>query len=142
MDPISSVAMGIAGPLFGLIDSLFTSDEERDAAKLKILEMEQRGELAQIAVNLQEAKSESLFVSGWRPFIGWTCGAALAYEFLFRPLLLFAVNAGALWSGGPVFDPALLPVFDWAALMPVLLGMLGLGGLRTVEKIKSANKNR
>ncbi len=141
MDPIESVVKGVAGPLFGLVDSLFTSDEEREAAKLRLLEMEQRGELAQIAVNIQEAKSENLFKSGWRPFIGWTCGAALAYEFVGKPVLLFLINASALWFGGPVFDPSILPILDWAALMPVLLGMLGLGSLRTVEKIKGRSKS-
>lgn len=139
---IGSIVSGIAGPLFGLVDQLFTSDEEREAAKLKLIEMEQRGELAQIAVNMQEAKSESTFVAGWRPFIGWTCGSALAYEFVIKPFLVFAMNAGALWLDGPALDPALLPDLDWSALMPVLLGMLGLGGLRTIEKVKGANKNR
>src|SRR5690606_34006090 len=76
---ISGVVSGLAAPLFELVDALFTSDEERAEARRRLLEMEQRGELAQVAVNLQEARSESLFVAGWRPFIGWSCGAALAY---------------------------------------------------------------
>lgn len=142
VNPVAGVVEGIAGPLFGLIDNLFTSDEERAEAKRRLLEMEQKGELAQIAVNMQEAQSESLFVSGWRPFIGWTCGAALAYEFVVKQMLIFAVNASAAYTSGPLFDPSLLPTLDWSALMPVLLGMLGLGGMRTFEKLRGANKNR
>lgn len=139
---LQSVVSGVAGPLFNLVDQLFTSDDERAEAKRKLLEMDQRGELAQIAVNMKEAESESVFVAGWRPFIGWTCGAALAYEFVLKPALVFGMNAGALWFDGPAMDPALLPELDWGSLMPILLGMLGLGGLRTFEKVKSANKNR
>jgi len=139
---ISGVVSGLAAPLFELVDALFTSDEERAEARRRLLEMEQRGELAQVAVNLQEARSESLFVAGWRPFIGWSCGAALAYEFVAKPFLLFFANASALWLDGPLFDPALLPELDWGALMPVLLGLLGLGGLRTLEKVRGVNKRR
>ena len=135
---VAPIIGALAGPLMGLIDDLFTSDEEREAAKLKLLQMEQNGELAQIAVNMQEAKSENVFISGWRPAVGWTCTAAFAYAFVLQPFAAFI----ALVSG---MDPALLealPDLDIGAMMPVLLGMLGLGTLRSVEKIKGSNKNR
>tara|TARA_R110000851_G_scaffold188923_1_gene338985 strand:- start:22 stop:393 length:372 start_codon:yes stop_codon:yes gene_type:complete len=122
----------------GLIDDLFTSDEERAEAKVKLLEMEQKGELAQIAVNMQEAKSEHLFVSGWRPAVGWVCVAAFAYTFILMPFGSFI----ALVSG---MDPALLaalPDLDIGSMMPVLLGMLGLGAMRSYEKKSGTNKNR
>jgi hypothetical protein len=122
----------------GLIDDLFTSDEERAEAKVKLLEMEQNGELAQIAVNMQEAKSEHLFVSGWRPAVGWVCVAAFAYTFVLMPFTSFI----ALVSG---MDPALLealPDLDIGSMMPVLLGMLGLGAMRSYEKKSGTNKNR
>lgn len=138
VDPITSIVSGVAGPLFGLIDNLFTSDEEREAAKLKLLEMEQRGELAQISVNMQEAKSEHLFVSGWRPAVGWVCVAAFAYTFVLMPFTSFIALAAGM-------DPALLaalPDLDIGSMMPVLLGMLGLGAMRTYEKKNDANKNR
>jgi hypothetical protein len=89
--------------------------------------------LAQIEVNKTEAASNSLFKGGWRPFIGWTCGAAFAYHFVAQPLLVFILVS----SGQPVPD---LPKFEMDALMTVLFGMLGLGGLRTFEKFKRVSK--
>lgn len=138
IDPVSSIVSGVAAPLFGLIDNLFTSDEEREAAKLKVLQMDQNGELAQIGVNMQEAKSEHLFVSGWRPAVGWVCVAAFAYTFVLMPFASFIALAVGM-------DPELLaalPDLDIGAMMPVLLGMLGLGAMRTYEKKHDANKNR
>lgn len=135
---VAPIIGALAGPLMGLIDDLFTSDEERAEAKVKLLEMEQNGELAQIAVNMQEAKSEHLFVSGWRPAVGWVCVAAFAYTFVLMPFTSFI----ALVSG---MDPALLealPDLDIGSMMPVLLGMLGLGAMRSYEKKSGTNKNR
>lgn len=132
---------GIAQGLFGLIDKLFTSEDERAAAKLKLLEMEQAGQLAQIAVNLKEAECENTFVAGWRPFIGWTCGIAFAYSFVLQPFLTFLAWL-VMASTGERLPVETLPTLDLAGMMPVLLGMLGLGGLRTWEKVTGTNKNR
>ncbi len=89
--------------------------------------------IAQIEVNKVEAASDSIFKSGWRPFIGWVCGVAFAYHFVLQPLLVFVLT----YMGHPV--PA-LPEFDMASLMTVLGGLLGLGGLRTFEKYKGITK--
>ena len=126
----------IASGLFKLIDKLFTSDEEREAAKLKVLELEKAGELAQIGVNAKEAQHSSLFVAGWRPFIGWTCGLAFSWTFLLYPILQFAVIA----FGVPV-DLSMLPVMDLSEMMPVLLGMLGLGAMRSYERRNGVERN-
>jgi len=128
--PAALLAAGpIASGLFGLIDKLFTSDDERMAAKLKVLELEKSGELAQIAVNAQEAQHASIFIAGWRPFVGWVCGLAFTWAFLLYPMLSFFVVAFGL----PV-DLTLVPELDLAAMMPVLMGMLGLGAMRSWEK--------
>lgn len=119
----------IAQGLFGLIDSLFTSDEERMQAKFKLMELEKSGELAQINVNMKEAEHTSLFVAGWRPFIGWVCGLAFAWAFLLYPIVSFVVIA----FGVPV-PLHLIPALDLSAMMPVLMGMLGLGAMRSWEK--------
>lgn len=84
--------------------------------------------LAQIEVNKEEAKG-NWFQSSWRPFVGWTCGVALAYHFVGQPVIIFAI---ALF--GLEIPP--LPEFDMGSLLTVLMGMLGLGGLRTFEKFK------
>lgn len=83
----------------------------------------------QAAINQQEASSNSIFVAGWRPFIGWVCGGAFAYKFVVQPFLVFIIVAC-----GIKFDIKLLPVLDWSEMGTVLLGMLGMGGLRTFEK--------
>jgi hypothetical protein len=89
-------------------------------------------DLAQLGINKIEAAHRSIFVAGWRPFIGWTCGAALCYTYVLQPIIIFImIQTGQLVS---------LPEMDLAAMMPVLMGMLGLGGLRTFEKFKGVSK--
>jgi hypothetical protein len=81
----------------------------------------------QIAINQAEASNPSVFVSGWRPAIGWVCGMACAWNWIGLPI----VKAGLAIYGHPLqLSPA-----DIGEMMPILLGMLGLGGLRTAEKI-------
>jgi len=89
--------------------------------------------LAQVEVNKAEAASGSLFKGGWRPFVGWICGFALLYHFILSPLIIFIVALA-----GATIPP--LPEFDMGSLMTVLLGMLGIGGLRTYEKQKGLAK--
>jgi hypothetical protein len=134
IDPITA-ALEIGGKL---IDKLWPDPAQRDAAKLELLRMQQSGELAQLTaetelakgqlgINTEEAKNSSVFVSGWRPAVGWTCVLGLLYTFLLRPLLA--------WSSGIWEFPA-PPPLDMGDLLTLLLGMLGLGSLRTAEKFK------
>lgn len=87
---------------------------------------------AQMAVNQVEAANPSVFVSGARPFIMWVCGIAFAWQFIALPMLNYLVAL----SG---HAPLVLPVFDYTSLNEVLFGLLGLGALRTVEKLKGVN---
>jgi hypothetical protein len=96
----------------------------REAIKGKELDPQRLIEL-QSEINKLEAQHRSIFVAGWRPFIGWICGFALAYNFIIRDL--------AIWAFGIESVPAPLQMEH---LMTVLLGMLGLGGMRTFEKLK------
>ena len=80
----------------------------------------------QTAINEMEAKHRTIFVAGWRPFIGWVCGIALAYNFIIRDMLV--------WYIGVETAP---PALQMEHLMTVLIGMLGLGGMRTFEKINN-----
>ena len=125
-DPVTA-ALDIGGKL---IDKLWPDPAQRDAAKLRLLELQQAGELAQISVNQEEAKSSSLFVSGWRPSIGWVCSVACAWNWIGLPIAKFAV----LFLGYTAIE---LASADLSEMMPILLGMLGLGGLRTIEKLNS-----
>lgn len=127
---IVSVLMGIAPKL---IDRLFPDAQAAADAKLKLIELQQSGELAamtaQTDINKNEAASTSLFVSGWRPFIGWICGIGFGYQFLAVPL---SAVLSAL-TGHPIS----LPVIVLDTQMTILYGMLGIGfgGLRTYEKL-------
>jgi len=108
-----------------LIDKLIPNPAAQDAARLELLKLQQSGELAamtaQTEINKVEAASGSVFVSGWRPAIGWVCALAMGYQYLARPLLV-------------AFMPALaFPGLD-DNLWQLMMGMLGLGGLRTFEK--------
>ena len=87
----------------------------------------------QIDINKEEAKSRNIFIAGWRPFVGWTCGLALFWHFLGLPVTLFVTG----WFN---LQHPPLPEFDMQSLMTVLLGMLGLGGMRTFEKFKGITK--
>lgn len=127
-------------PLLGQVfDKILPDPQAAAQAKLKALELAQTGELAvldadlklalgQMEVNKVEAGTD-LFRGGWRPATGWACVAGLVYQFLVQPILPWVVTV----SGGHV-PP--LPAIDNETLMVLLTGMLGLGGLRTFEKVK------
>ena len=108
----------------GVINRFFPDKTEQEKAQiaqaLTIMQM-------QMDVNKEEAKSTSVFVSGWRPFIGWVCGMACAWNWLGLPMAV----ALSTYMGHPI--P--LSSADITEMMPVLMGMLGLGGLRTYEKL-------
>lgn len=123
----------LIGPVTNLLDQFIEDKDQKARLSHEIATMAQRHAqeqiLSQLEVNKTEATHRSIWVAGWRPMIGWTCGVALAWHFVLAPVMLFA----AAWAG--VTLPA-LPSFDMDSLMTVLLGMLGLGGLRTFEKSK------
>ena len=83
---------------------------------------------AQLAVDAAEANNKNTFVAGWRPAIGWVCAAAYGYKFVIQPLLVFGLTAAG--------HPVVLPTLDEASMNDVLMGMLGLGGMRTFEKVQ------
>lgn len=136
----------LLGPLLEvgtkLIDRLIPDKQAQAEAKLKLLELQQAGELkqlesdmqlalGQLEVNKTEAATTSLFRGGWRPFIGWICGSGLAFQFVVRPLANWTIAV----QGGTVF----LPGLELDTLMTLLFGMLGLGVYRTAEKLKGIN---
>jgi hypothetical protein len=93
--------------------------------------MQQNGDLqvmaSQMEINKIEAQNPSLFVSGWRPFIGWGCGFAFLYVSLFEPIIRFIASVGFKYTGA-------FPTIDATITMQVLLGLLGLAGMRSWEK--------
>ncbi|UCG19260.1 MAG: hypothetical protein JSU84_03365 [Thiotrichales bacterium] len=119
-------------PLIGsLIDKAIPDADAANKAKAELAMMQAKGELdlmlGQIEINKVEAQHSSVFVSGWRPAVGWICAAALGYEFIAMPLFAWAsLNFG--WQSPPHL------VMD--GLMELVLAMLGVAGLRTFEKYK------
>ena len=127
----------LIGPVTGLLDKVIEDKDQKAALAHEIATMSERHaqELAkgQLEINKAEAASGSVFKGGWRPFIGWVCGVAFAYHFVLQPLIVFGVTAAG------VEIPA-LPEFDMGSLMTVMMGMLGLGCLRSFEKSKGIAK--
>jgi len=128
MDAVS-IMLGIGNKV---IDRLWPDPAQAAAAKLELFKLQQSGELAvitgQMEINKAEAANPSVFVAGWRPFIGWVCGSACAWNWIGLPI----AKALAVYHQVPF---ALSPA-DLSEMMPVLIGLLGLGGLRTVEKLQ------
>lgn len=120
MDPLTA-GLDLAKTV---VNTLFPDKTEAEKQQLAAAVTLVQG---QLAVNQAEATNPSIFVAGWRPFIGWVCGAALVYHYIARPMLPWLL---ALF-GQPVVP---IPPLDMGDLITILLGMLGLGGLRTYEK--------
>jgi hypothetical protein len=114
---------------------LITTDKERMQLELEGRKLDQAIDLAQIEVNKVEAASSSVFVAGWRPAIGWIGAAAMAYQFLLYPMLLWVWTylQGTGWIPKELTPP---PVLDADQLWVILSGILGLAGMRSFEKSK------
>ena len=127
----------LIGPVTGLLDKFIEDKDQKNALAHEIATLAEKqahqAALAQVEVNKAEAQHRSIFVAGWRPFVGWVCGIALAYHFVLAPIILFSVSI----TGVQIPE---LPSFNMETLTTVLLGMLGLGGLRSFEKYKGVSK--
>lgn len=116
-----------------VLDGLFTSDEEKLDKQIILQRLAQQPNLAQVELNKIEAQHRSIFVAGWRPFIGWVCGIALFYNFVVRDVVAWIITA----SGANLSMP---PELAMEHLMTILMALLGLGGYRTVEKLQGRSK--
>jgi hypothetical protein len=148
MNPLISTILGGIN-IDGILGRFFPSKEKAQEFRAQMEQelLRQEGEItkaaiavqqAQIDVNEVEAASSSLFVAGWRPAIGWVCGFSLAWQFILAPLLTWAI---ALYSAETGHQIPPLPVLDGDQLYPILMGMLGLGGMRTFEKLKGVDRS-
>jgi hypothetical protein len=131
MNPLDIITIGAK-----LLDKIIPDKDAREKAQADLLKAAQdqnfQKALAQIEVNKVEAQHSNLFVSGWRPAVGWTCVVGLVYNFIIYPLLLWFIAV----TGSSIEPP---PMFS-ENLMELVLGMLGLGALRTYEKFKGVNR--
>ena len=128
----------LIGPVSGLLDKFIEDKDKKNAIAFELSTMAEKHaqELAkaQLEVNKTEAAHRSLFVSGWRPAVGWTCCIGLASQYILIPMANFALAI--------TDTPIEIPVLDISTMMPVLMGMLGLGAMRTVEKTKGVSRNK
>lgn len=130
---------GIIEAVGGVASDLITTDKERLSAEIELRKLGQAIDLAQIEVNKVEAANPSVFTSGWRPAIGWVGAAAMAYQFLLYPLLVWVWTwlQAQGWVASSMQPP---PMLDTDALWVILSGMLGIAGMRSVEKVKGVAK--
>tara|TARA_B110000503_G_C7049641_1_gene371738 strand:- start:192 stop:590 length:399 start_codon:yes stop_codon:yes gene_type:complete len=128
----------LIGPIAALLDKFIEDKDQKNVLAQQLATMSERHaqELAkgQIEVNKVEASSSSLFVSGWRPAVGWVCVLGMAGNFIIIPLANFVL---ALSDSNIT-----IPLVDTATMMPVLMGMLGLGAMRSAEKIKKVSREQ
>lgn len=121
----------LIGPIAGLLGKFVEDKDQKNALAHEIATLAQKeahkNAALQLDVNKVEAAHKSLYVAGWRPFIGWCCGLGLLYSVLLSPLL-------DIW-----FE---MPVIDSSILMPTMTGMLGLGALRSYEKVKGVSREK
>ena len=136
----------VLGKLFGsgtikavgnIVDELYTSEEEREQAKLAIKKVEAELKKRQMDINLADAQSKAGGVSGmiqriWRPLIGFSCALAIFWEYVLKQFLMFLI-ATFNWETKP------LPELDMGTLMPLVMALLGMGALRSYEKVKKVN---
>lgn len=130
--------LGVLGAIVPIIERLWPDPQKAAEAKLEMFKMEREGafkeismqlqnDLAQLAVNKEESTA-GVFRGGWRPFVGWVCGTSLAYNYIVLPLGTWVAMVIYGYAG------AFPPPIDFSVMAPILLGMLGLGYLRTDEK--------
>jgi hypothetical protein len=142
MNAILSAAIeGILKPVLDLIPNANERSRAKEAAERQLLDMVAKAASEQAETNKIEAAHKSLFVAGWRPFIGWVCGSAFAYHYIVQPFATTIASVVSQWVELP-FDVTQLPSLDMDTLLTVLLGMLGLGGLRTLEKVKGCAREK
>jgi Protein of unknown function (DUF3154). len=140
MNPLVNI---LVGPIFEtiskVIDRVWPDPQQAAAAKLEMFKMQQAGEfkeidtdlqlmLGQLEVNKAEASSGNWYAASWRPTIGYICCLALAGQFIAHPIVMWYVAYAHLNIS--------IPAFDFGPLMTIVLSLLGVGGLRTLEKIK------
>ena len=131
LDPITAISDLIKTGL----EKWLPDANQREKASLEIAQMVHQGNMAQIEVNKIEAASSNLFVAGWRPAIGWICGAGYAYNFILQPFLIFMLTAAQV-----SINTTQLPALDIGEMSLMLANLLGFGVMRTYEKVKGNGK--
>ena len=139
MSGLIDFSLGDIGSVFKDIREAWTGESIKDPTKLaeidyKLTALENQLKLGQIAINKAEATNPNIFVAGWRPFIGWVGGLSLAYNFIVQPTII--------WYAGFHKVVIATPTLDTGTLMTLVLAMLGVGGMRSFDKIKGIDTKK
>ena len=129
---------GLVDSVGKIVDDLHVSEEEKQQAKAKLIELENQIKLKQMAINLADSQSQAGGISGflqraWRPLIGFSCALAIFWEFVLSKFILFI-------CGLFQYEVLNIPQLDMGTLMPLVMSLLGMGALRTFEKTKGVAK--
>ena len=122
----------LIAPVAGILDKFVEDKDLKMQLQHELETALHSANMAQIEVNKAEATHKSIFVAGWRPSVGWVCSLAMLYHFILAPMIQFGFALGGVEQA--------LPEFDFSQLSTLLMGMLGLGGLRTFEKMKGVSR--
>jgi hypothetical protein len=138
---LGDIVKEVFGGVKDIVSEVVVDKDKRNEINFKLKELEDRADaryhdevLAQVEVNKVEASSGSLFVAGWRPAVGWVGAAGLAYSAIIQPVASWVARVAGHYAGT-------FPSINDDLLLYILGGMLGLGGLRTIEKIKGVSTN-
>jgi len=135
---IVSLVQSLAQPVSTILDKVIEDKDQKAALAHEIATLAEKQAqdqiMGQIDVNKTEAQHPSMFVAGWRPAVGWVCAIAMLFNFLLIPFINLGLDIAAM--------NIQLDLIDMETMMPVLFGMLGLGGMRTAEKIKKVERNK
>lgn len=137
-NPLESVE-GITDSVMTGLDELFTSDDERNKARILLVQELNKTALIQAQINMQEAKHPSIFVAGWRPALGWMCVLLLGYAWIGRSMLIFLLTIWGPDNAKDLIDS--IPEAETGELMSLTLAMLGLGATRAYEKVNGVARN-
>jgi len=129
---------GLASAVIGGLDSLFTSDEERADATLKVEALLQQPHILQAMANIEAAKNTNWFVAGGRPALLWICGVALLYNWILKDFITIGI---VLFNEKAVQIVPMLPSIDGSEVTGLILALLGLGAMRTYEKTKGVARD-
>ena len=133
MIPLLSAILPVAETVIDrLVPDKNAKQKAMVAMEKALVDAHAKGMLGQLEINKVEAGHRSIFVAGWRPMCGWICAAALGFHFIIAPVVQWAATLGG-WH-------LPIPDFDMSSLMTILLGMLGIGGMRSFEKFKGITK--
>jgi len=133
-----TIIKSLIGPATKLLDKFIEDKDQKNALAHEIATMAEKHAVkiaqGQMEINKTEAAHKSLFVAGWRPFIGWTCGVAMLSNFLLIPMANFILDLAG--------SKNVVPLIELETMMPVLMGMLGLGAMRSYEKVKNVSREK